>query len=72
MDTGANPLTIVVDASGCPDSVLTAEQFELFREVTWRAFEKVPPNQWPKFETGYSRRGGGVFIFVAADPAAKA
>ena len=49
----ANPLTMVVAESGYPDSVLTAEQFELFREVTWRALEKESPNQWPKFETAY-------------------
>ena len=47
----ANLLSMVVAALGYPDSVLTAEQFEPFREVTWRALEKVPPNQWPKFET---------------------
>ena len=52
-------LTVVVTASGYPESVLTAEQFELFRENTWRALERVPPNQWPRFETAFCRGRGG-------------
>ena len=65
-----NPLTVIVADTGYPESVLSPEQFELFREATLQALDKEPASNWPRFETSFCR--GGVFIFVASNPEAKA
>ena len=56
--------------AGYLESVLSPEQFELFREATLHAPDKEPANNWPRFKTSFCR--GGVFIFVASNPDAKA
>ena len=60
---------IVADA-GYLESFLSPGQFELFREATLHALDKEPVSNWPKFQTSFCR--GGVFIFVASNPEAKA
>ena len=60
---------IVADA-GYPESVLSPEQFELFKEATLHALDRESVSNWPKFETSFCR--GGVFIFVASNAEAKA
>ena len=65
-----NPLTVIVADSGYPESVLSPEQFELFRKATLHALDKEPASNWPRFETSFCR--GRVFIFVASNPEAKA
>ena len=65
-----NPLTVIVADAGYPESVLSPEQFELFREATLHAVDREPVSNWPKFETSFCR--GGVFIFVASNPETKA
>ena len=65
-----NPLTVIVADTGYPESVLSPEQFQLFREATLHALDKEPASNWPRFETSFCRKG--VFIFVASNPEAKA
>ena len=50
------------------ESVLSPEQFELFREATLHAVDKELASNWPRFETSFCR--GRVFIFVASNPEA--
>ena len=65
-----NLLTVIVAESGYPESFLSPEQFELLREATLHALDKEPASNWPRFETSFCK--GGVFIFVASNPEAKA
>ena len=65
-----NTLTVIVADAGYPESVLSPEQFELFRKATLHAPDREPVSNLPKFETSFCR--GGVFIFVASNPEAKA
>ena len=48
-----NPLTVTVADSGYPESALSPEQFELFREATLHALDKEPASIWPKFVTSF-------------------
>ena len=65
-----NPLTVIVADSGYPESVLSPEQFEFFREATLHGLDKEQASSWQRFETSFCR--GGVFIFVALNLEAKA
>ena len=59
----------MVDASYTA-SVLSPEQFEFFREATLHALANEPASNWPRFDISFCK--GGVFIFVASNPKAKA
>ena len=65
-----NPLTVIVADAGYPESVLSPEQLALFREATFHGLDREPESNCPRFETSFCR--GGVFIFVASNPEAKA
>ena len=65
-----NPLTVIVADASYPQSVLSPEQFELFREATLHALDRELVSNWPQFGTSFCR--GRVFIFVASNPQAKA
>ena len=65
-----NLLTVIVAEVCYPESVLSKELFELFREAVAVALDKEPASNCPRFETSFSR--GGVFIFVASNPESKA
>ena len=65
-----NPLMVIVADAGYPESVLSPEQFKLFREATLHALDREPVSNWPRFETSFCR--GGVFIFVASNREDKA
>lgn len=65
-----NPLTVADADTSYPDSFLTVEQFELFREVTWRAFGSVSLKQILNSVIFFCRER--LLIFVAADLSAKA
>ena len=45
------PLTVIVAEAGYPESFLSPEQFELFREATLHALDKKSASKWPRFET---------------------
>ena len=42
---------MIVADTGYPESVLSPEQFELFREATLHALDKEPASNWPRYET---------------------
>ena len=58
-----NPLTVIVADAGYPESVLSPKQFQ-------HALDRESVSNWPRFEISFCR--GGVFIFVASNPEAKA
>ena len=41
-----NPLTVIVRDASYPESVLSLEQFELFRETTLHVLDKEPASNW--------------------------
>lgn len=65
-----NPLTMVVSDVGYPEEVLSEEQFWLFRKALTPLVRNEPADRLPRFEASFFR--GGVFIFVASNPEAKA
>ena len=65
-----NTLTVIVADSGYLESFQLPEQFELLKEATLHALDKEPASNWPRLETSFCR--GGVIIFVASNPEAKA
>ena len=73
-DVRANPLTVIVAVAVYPESVLSPEQFELFREATLYALDKQPAStgisliQEPWINKDAIRGLGGAGIFFTGTP----
>ena len=61
---------MIVADTGYPESFLSSEQFEIYREARLHPLDNEPASNWPKFKTSFCR--GEVFISVASNQEAKA